>query len=660
MSKKIDFEKTLNAEQRAPVLAEGGPMLVIAAAGTGKTRTLIYRVACLVERGIDPRSILLLTFTNKAANEMLDRARMLVGNMVSGLWGGTFHHVANRILRFHAGALGYTSDYTIMDRDDSQRLLRDCITVLDLRDKHFPKPRVLLGMFALTANRQCPLEELAEERFENHPVNPEDIVAVHNLYQKRKKEMNSMDFDDLLVNAWQILKQEKQILKNYSERFQHILVDEYQDTNLIQSELIDMLAGHHGNLMVVGDDFQSIYSWRGADFKNIMSFPDRYPNTRIFKLETNYRSVPEVLDVANACIQCNPEQFQKTLKSTREHSKKPTVVSLADGRQQALFVTSHIKSLMEKGEILSDIAIIYRSHYHALELQFELTRAQIPYIITSGMRFFEQAHIKDVCTILRLLNNHNDELSFIRLLCLLPRVGEKTARKIWRALHAHFNPLLSEHRETVKLKLPAPSREDWGKIEEVFSDLKPSTMTEDFGEIIYRFTSSFYDDYAVETFDNHKHRLEDIEELNSYTTKFDSLSEFLSEVALISNLDAENEPTEEQEQDTLRLTTIHQAKGLEWKVVFILWLADGMFPTKRAIDEPETEAEERRLFYVATTRAKDELVLCSPKVHRSRDGSSQFFSPSRFLEELPHSLLKPVNIAHSTYRPPTSPRYWRR
>ena len=645
MANKIDYKSRLNEEQWSPVLAPGGPMLVIAAAGTGKTRTLTYRVAHLVEEGVDPRGILLLTFTNKAAKEMLARARGLVGDMVSGLWGGTFHHMANRMLRLYADTLGYGLDYSIMDRDDSKKLLRDCVEALDLRDKHFPKPTVLLSMFALAANQKRSLIDLAEERFDDHRVDPDGIVAAYELYRKRKKEINAMDFDDLLLNAWTLLKEKPEILKLYQEQFQHVLVDEYQDTNPIQAEIVDMLASHHGNIMVVGDDFQSIYSWRGANFKNIMTFPDRYPETKIFKLETNYRSVPEVLDVANACIKGNPEQFQKTLKAVRSTHQRPTVALLTDGRKQASYVIDEIQTLRSQGKNLRDMAVLYRSHYHALELQFELARARMPYVITSGMRFFEQAHIKDTCTILRLLNNPGDEISFVRLLSLLPRVGDKTARKIWKGLDSRFNPLLSKNREFIADKLPAPAKNDWQKISEVFSDFKEDKLHEDFGEVIYRFTTGFYEDYAAETYDNHIDRLADLEELASYSTKFKDLQEFLSEVALISNLEAEDETFNENEQDALRLTTIHQAKGLEWETVFILWLADGMFPANRAIEDPANEAEERRLFYVASTRAKDNLYLCYPKMHCSRKGDTRYFPPSRFLQELPPALLDSKHVS---------------
>jgi DNA helicase-2/ATP-dependent DNA helicase PcrA len=322
---RLDLDRALNAEQRAAVEAPDGPILVIAAAGTGKTRTLTYRVAYLVERGVNPGRILLLTFTNRAAREMLERARDLVGDGVGGLWGGTFHHMANRLLRRHADALGYRSDYTILDQDDARTLVRACVQELNIDAKHFPKPDVLLSVYGLAASREVPVEGEARARFEERPISIEEVLKVHDLYTRRKRELNAMDFDDLLSNGLELFRQHPGIITRYQERFLYILVDEYQDTNTIQAAWVDALAEGRRNLLVVGDDFQSIYSWRGADFRNIISLPERYEGTRISKLATNYRSVPEILDVANACIAGNPEQFQKTLRAVREPHHRPVV-----------------------------------------------------------------------------------------------------------------------------------------------------------------------------------------------------------------------------------------------------------------------------------------------------------------------------------------------
>lgn len=641
---RIDFEQALNEEQLAAVHASDGAVLVIAAAGTGKTRTLIYRVAWLVEQGVNPRNVLLLTFTNRAAQEMLDRARQLVGDSVSDLWGGTFHHMANRMLRRHADAIGYKRDYTILDQDDARSLVRNCTQELKLRDKHFPKPDVLLSIFGLASSTEKPVSDLAEQRFEHTPVDVGDVLCVHDAYTQRKRGLNAMDFDDLLDNGLRLFREHPLLLEHYQQRFTHILVDEYQDTNTVQGEWVDLLAGPGGNLLVVGDDFQSIYSWRGANFRNIITFPERYPDTQIYKLVTNYRSVPEILGMANACIAGNPEQFQKTLKAVREPYRKPIVAELKDGRAQSDYVLEQVRLLRSEGYKLREMCVLYRSHFHALELQLDLARQGFPYAITSGVRFFEQVHIKDVTALLRLFHNPGDELAFQRLLCLWPRLGAKTAMKIWKALGGRCDLRKEATRKRLAEKLPAAAREGWNAVEMIAADFDKDVLVNDPGEVAHRFLNTFYRVYAKETFDNADRRLEDIEELMRFTQRYSTLEDFLNEVALQTNLDAEADPFAEEEQDVLRLSTVHQAKGLEWKVVFILWMADGMFPSSRSVEESATDSEERRLFYVAVTRAKDLLYLCVPRTRFARDGNMQYLSPSRFINELPRDVMQQEKV----------------
>lgn len=637
----IDFERELNPEQLRAAQAPDGPVLVIAAAGTGKTRTLTYRVAWLVHRGIDPRRILLLTFTNKAAEEMLARAQKLVGGAaVGGLWGGTFHHMANRMLRQHAYELGYKNDYTILDQDDSRSLVKKCVEALDLRDKEFPKPDVLLSVFGLAASREVPVAGLAAQRFQDHDIEVEDIVRVQKLYNERKRDLNAMDFDDLLVNGLNLFRERPAILEKYAERFLYVMVDEYQDTNAIQAEWVDNIASRHRNLLVVGDDFQSIYSWRGADFRNFLTFKNRYPDVTMFKLETNYRSVPEILAVANASIAGNPEQFQKTLHATREAHQKPVVSRMQNGDEQALFIIDRIRHLRREGYKLRDMCILYRGHFHAMELQLLLAREHLPYVITSGVRFFEQAHIKDVCSFLRLIANPGDALAFSRLLQLLPKMGEKTVTKLWNLFHGRFQPLEKNDRLRLEGQMPKAAIPLWQKISGVFAAYADENLEAHPGLAIERFVAAFYDDYAITTFENYDRRMEDVKELANFTGRFNSTREFLNEVALLTNADAEPDDPHGEPPDAVRLSTIHQAKGLEWPVVFILWLADGMFPSAKSMSDHEGESEERRLFYVATTRAKDELYLCVPSVRRTRDGGTQFFTPSRFVLEIPGALLK--------------------
>ena len=431
----IDYAAELNEQQLAAVTASPGPLLVIAGAGSGKTRTLTYRVAYLLENGIDPRNILLLTFTNKAARQMLDRVANLLPVDASGLWGGTFHSIGNRMLRRHGSALGYSSGFSIMDREDQKDLINTVVAAAGINPKEirFPKGDVLAEIFSFVVNTETPIDALLAEKFPYFLPLLDQIKDVHARYEKKKKSTNSMDFDDLLEKTLRMLKEHEEIAAFYRRQFQFILVDEYQDTNKIQADFIDTLASEHRNVMVVGDDAQSIYSWRGANFKNILAFPQRYPDAQVFKIEMNYRSVPDILRVANAAIAANVQQFRKQLSATRPtNSVKPAVVGLNDGSEQALFVAQRILELRDEGVELNEIAVLYRAHYHAIELQLELSRRGIPYVITSGVRFFEQAHVKDVTAFIRFIANPRDEVAFKRMVKLLPGIGNKSADSLWR------------------------------------------------------------------------------------------------------------------------------------------------------------------------------------------------------------------------------------
>lgn len=647
----INFAEELNEEQLAAVQAGDGPVLVIAAAGTGKTRTLVYRVAWLVENGCPGERILLLTFTNKAAREMMDRARELVGQGVSGMWGGTFHHVANRMLRKHAEILDYRRDYTILDSDDAKSLAKAVIEELGHKgNKEFPKAEVLLSLFSLAANKDEDPDALLEERFGEHRVDTSDLRQVYDAYVDRKRKLNAMDFDDLLINATRLLEENETLASYYQDLFQYVLVDEYQDTNPVQARFVNLLAAKHRNLLVVGDDFQSIYSWRGADYRNIINFPERYPEAQSYELVTNYRSSPEILAVANRCIAGNPEQFQKQLLATREQLGRPHVLQLLNGQDQARAIIDRIHEMRRRGYKYSDMAVLYRSHFHAMELQLALNKDSVPHLITSGVRFFEQAHIKDVLALLRLAHNPVDELAFARLLCLLPGVGAKGALRMWTKLGYRFDIGSSEHRNALMSGFPKRGKEFWEKINRVLEEIEREELKRNPGEMIQRYMNAFYDEFAVNNFDNYPRRLEDINGMIDYTAQFADLAQFLNELALQTNMD---ELTAEEQDDgnAVRLTTVHQAKGLEYPVVFILWCVDGMFPSGRSLEESDSggESEERRLFYVAATRAMDHLFFGVPKARRNRDGSMQFYTPSRFIGELGHDLLEEKQVRASWY-----------
>jgi DNA helicase II / ATP-dependent DNA helicase PcrA len=649
----IDYAAELNEQQLAAVTAPTGPQLIIAGAGSGKTRTLTYRVAYLLENGIDPRNILLLTFTNKAARQMLDRVANLLPIDASGIWGGTFHSVGNRILRRHGSAIDYNSSFTIMDREDQKDLINTVVAGagIDPKEIRFPKGDVLAEIFSFVINTETSMEELLAEKFPYFLPLLEKIKDVQGRYEKKKKATNSMDFDDLLQKTLTMLQKHENIAQFYRRQFQFILVDEYQDTNKIQADLIDLLASEHRNVMVVGDDAQSIYSWRGANFQNILEFPKRYPGAQVFKIEMNYRSVPEILEVANAAIATNVDQFKKNLQPTREsNSGKPGIVALNDGNEQAQFVAQRILELRDEDVDLNEVAVLYRAHYHALELQLELSRRGIPYQITSGIRFFEQAHIKDVISFLRLVANPRDEVAFKRMVKLLPGIGNRSADNLWSA----WDKSLSERREVTSwserllpMNVSAKSKKHWTQLAHTLDEIAPGGQPNSPSEMITSVVEAIYDDYAKVNFTNYELRKEDLTQLAAFARQFKDLNDFLSQLALISNVDAEAAPNQTGDREAVNLSTVHQAKGLEFHTVFVIWLTDGMFPSSRSMDDQKDLEEERRLFYVAITRAKDELYLTYPHMRLTGGYGDVFQRPSRFLKEIPNKLVEDWQVQRS-------------
>ena len=642
----IDYAAELNEQQLAAVTAPPGPQLIIAGAGSGKTRTLTYRVAYLLENGIDPRNILLLTFTNKAARQMLDRVANLLPIDASGIWGGTFHSVGNRMLRRHGSAIGYNSGFTIMDREDQKDLINTVVASagIDPKEIRFPKGDVLGEIFSFVINTETPMDELLAEKFPYFLPLLEKIKDVQARYEKKKKATNSMDFDDLLEKTLTMLQQHENIAQFYRRQFQFILVDEYQDTNKIQDDLIDLLASEHRNVMVVGDDAQSIYSWRGANFQNILEFPKRYPDAQVFKIEMNYRSVPEILEVANTAIAANVDQFKKNLQPTRESSAgKPGIVALNDGNEQAQFVAQRILELRDEDVDLNEIAVLYRAHYHALELQLELSRRGIPYQITSGIRFFEQAHIKDVVSFLRFVANPRDEVAFKRMVKLLPGIGNRSADNLWNAWEKSLGErgeISSWSERLLPMNVSAKSKKHWTQLTHTLDEIAPDGQPNAPSEMITSVVEATYDDYAKVNFANYELRKEDLNQLAAFARQFKDVNDFLSQLALISNVDAEAAPNQTADREAVNLSTVHQAKGLEFHTVFVIWLTDGMFPSSRSMDQRKDLEEERRLFYVAITRAKDELYLAYPHMRLTGGYGDVFQRPSRFLKEIPNKLVE--------------------
>jgi len=667
---RIDYAAELNPQQFAAATAPPGPALVIAGAGSGKTRTLTYRVAYLLERGVPPDRILLLTFTNKAAREMMRRVAELAGGEADRVWGGTFHSIGARLLRVNAAALGFRPDYTILDREDAEDLLKACLAdaEIDPKKARFPKAEVLADIYSRAVNDRRPVPEIVERDHAQFEDLAEDIARIGAAYTRRKQAANVMDFDDLLALWLRLLEEHAEARERYQRRFQWILVDEFQDTNRIQGDLIDLLAAQHRNVMAVGDDAQSIYSWRGADFRNILEFPQRHPDARVFKIEVNYRSTPEVLAVANAVIRGNAHQFPKELAAARRPGLKPALIPCEDGHQQAAFVAQRMLELHEEGVPLRELAVLYRSHFHALELQLELTRRGIPFLITSGIRFFEQAHIKDVAAALKLLANPADELAFKRVACLLPGIGGKGAEKVWRTFSARTpgheqqttnNEPLTDEAPSSKLQastsvgavlmgcssaVPKKAAVAWAQLATTLAQLEAPDLRDQPGRQIRLFLEAFYSDYAEETFANARQRLDDLDELTTYAAQFTTLTDFLTQLSLLNNLEAEDDKKPAADDDRVRLTTVHQAKGLEYAVVFVIMLCDGLFPGARSLDSPERLEEERRLFYVAVTRAKDELYLSHPLLRSTPGAGTVLLQRSRFLDELPAELLDEWNL----------------
>ncbi len=645
---RIDFAAELNPQQCAAVQAPPGPALVIAGAGSGKTRTLTYRVAYLIENGVSPQNILLLTFTNKAAREMLERVTNLLPNDLTGLWGGTFHSIGNRILRRHPEAAGFAAGFSIMDREDQKDMLDSVIVSLGIntKEKRFPKGEVLADVLSYSLNTGRPIEAVLDEKYPHFLEYAAQIAGAKTQYEARKRSANSLDFDDLLEKTLRMLQENPGIAERFQHQFQFVLVDEYQDTNCLQADFIDILAAHHRNVMVVGDDAQSIYSWRGANFRNILEFPKRYPQAQVYKIETNYRSAPEILNVANAAIEANVNQFKKELVAFREAAPtKPGLVPLGDSNQQAAFVAQRILELREEGIDLNEIAILYRAHYHSMEVQMELTRHGIPFQITSGLRFFEQAHVKDVSAFLKYVVNPRDEVAFKRMVRLLPGIGARSAEQLWKEVSSAVpdNATGSVAGVMRRMRVPPKATKAWEQLAHTLEEIAPKGTPNPPSEMIASVIEAMYDDYARAEFSNYDQRREDLNTLGNFARQYESAADFLDQLALLSSLDS-NVSAGDEDSEMITLSSIHQAKGLEWRVVFVIWLTEGMFPSSRSLETLEAVEEERRLFYVAVTRAKDELYLTYPMLRLNAGYGESLQRPSRFLAEIPGELLEEWQI----------------
>jgi DNA helicase-2/ATP-dependent DNA helicase PcrA len=631
----------LNEEQREVVLAGGGPILVIAGAGSGKTRTLVYRVARLIESGTDPSRIMLLTFTNKAAREMLRRVESLLSVDTRRLMGGTFHSVGNRLLRRFGTRLGLSPNFTILDEEDAREMLEAATSDEGIRttEKRFPKGDVLLDLYSFTVNTGKTFMEVLTERAPHFLILEDEIIRVFQRYRERKHAGNASDYDDLLLSWKRLLSEAPEVAAALAATYDHVLVDEYQDTNHLQGDIIDGMAKIRRNVAVVGDDAQAIYSFRGASFQNILGFPERYPDAKIFRLTRNYRSTPDILALANASIAHNTKQFEKDLRASRPEGPTPAVVPLADVSEQARFIAQRLLEWHDEGDPLSDLAVLYRAHYQALELQIELTRRGIPYEIRSGTRFFEQRHVKDVLAYLKIVVNPKDELSWKRALKIFPRIGERSASAVWSAIAAAPDPLVAL-RGLHPSGLPRGTGPALAPFTSLVGRLDSPSLRSSPAEAIRYVVESVYRDYARAKFPNGDARLDDLEQLAQFAQGYESLPGFLEEVTLFNELSGEDVVAGEPSDDRVVLSSVHQAKGLEWSRVVVMWLSEGRFPSYRASVTEEGLEEERRLFYVAVTRAKNEVALTYPMLARDRYGVDVILEPSRFVTELPEDVYE--------------------
>ena len=643
----LDLEHSLNDSQRAAVTCTDGPKLVIAGAGSGKTRTITYRVAYLISRGVHPAQLLLATFTNKAAREMLSRVEALTGREAAGIWGGTFHAIGNRFLRQHSELAGLRANYSILDDEDQRDLIKVCVTDAHVKveEKRFPAPALLQDFISMAFNTQRSLSAVIEERAPHFAMWMPEVERIAARYEAKKRAANALDYDDLLRFWLRLVEDHPEFAARLGRQFRHLLVDEYQDTNLVQARIVERIGEHNGrNLMVVGDDAQSIFAFRGAHYDNILRFPERNPGTEIFKLEVNYRSTPEILEFTNASISCNSRQHRKTLTAHRGRGSLPVVLPVNDAFQEAAFVAERILQLRDEGVALSEIAVLYRAHAHSSLLQAELIKRNIPYDVRSGVRFFEQAHVKDVVAFLKILDNPLDEIAWRRLWLMLPKVGGVTAARLWEALAQAADPLDAVLGSPVLERLPRSARPAFLRFQKDLRALR-ALLDRPPAELIRAVPETAYGDYLRAKYDAFQARLEDLEQLAVFARPYRTLRSLLSELILLGEVYGRATAAADGDTERLILSSVHQAKGLEWKVVFIIRMCEGAFPSEMALREEDGEDEERRIFYVAATRAKDELYLTHPLMDLSpRGNGGMLLGPSRFLREIRFTLYEQGEI----------------
>ena len=635
----IDYAAALNSQQLAAVTAGEGPSLVIAGAGSGKTRTLVYRVAYLIDSGVDPSNILLLTFTRKSAQEMVQRAGELIGARSERVCGGTFHSVANLLLRRYGRSIGVEPGFTILDRGDAEDLIALVRSQLGLneKDKRFPRKGTIMEMISKSENTLRSLEEIILDEFGHFADHIEDLSRLKTAYQSAKRQKQLLDYDDLLVMLRQLLLLDETARATISRQFRYILVDEYQDTNRLQAEVVRKLAATHSNVMVVGDDSQSIYAFRGATFKNIIEFPALFPGTQIYKLEENYRSTQPILNLANCIIDEAAEKYTKRLFTRKIDGPLPALVEAAGENTQSRFIAQKILELREEGVPLSEVAVLFRSSFHSFDLEIELSRKGLPFIKRGGVKFIETAHVKDLLAHVRVIANPLDTVSWNRVLMLVEGVGPKKAHDLLAAIVKSGQPFDVLRgvggRSGQGLKNLASTLESLSGAE----DRSPSEQVNHIYEYYLPILKEQYDDYPKRT--------RDLDHLHTIAEGYPGVNEFLADLALeppdgsASGVDAPD-----RDDERLVLSTIHSAKGLEWQAVFVIWIVDGRFPSVYSFVADEELEEERRLFYVSVTRAKRHLFLTYPINVYDKSSGMLLSKPSRFLDHVSPDLFDTVAL----------------
>jgi DNA helicase-2/ATP-dependent DNA helicase PcrA len=626
----IDYARELNREQYLAVTADDGPILVIAGAGSGKTRTLVYRVAWLVEQGVDPGAILLLTFTRRAAAEMISRAALMLDHRCERVVGGTFHWLANRLLHRYGKRLSLHREFSIIDRGDAEDVVNLLVGKLGLRSgkQRFLKKGTITGIFSKAVNKSESVGAVLAREYEQFLQYQSELEELQAQYQAYKLQHHLMDFDDLLVYLRRLLREYEDVCLELSSQHRYVLVDEYQDTNRLQADIVESLATVHRNVMVVGDDSQSIYSFRGANFRNIFDFPKLFPESRLFKLEENYRSPQPILDLANGIIGSAWQKYTKCLYTTRSAGPRPQLIRSKDEAAQSEYICEKVKELQLQGLALRDMAVLFRASFHSFDLEVALTKSGIPFVKYGGFKFIESAHVKDVLAHLRAWTNPRDRISLNRLLLLVSQVGNKRSQEIMTYL-GRDDPALNRLAEYARKLSPNHGLHRLVQLFEELSnpDLSVSQQV--------RAVRNYYEPVLVAKYDDHPKRLRELYYLQDWSIKYEQVEDFLADVALEPPNTNVPENQSNLAADRLVLSTIHSAKGLEWPAVFLISAVEGRIPSSRAYVDDEMLEEERRLVYVAVTRAKEFLYFCSPqRIYDRRTG----FRPaplSLFLRELP-------------------------